>query len=58
MYFSERSYEKIARPDLRKLLKHAYQDLESFLIEIPGGENYTQIELCVSHYAKGLHCTL
>jgi hypothetical protein len=35
MYFSERSYEKIARPDLRKLLKHAYQDLEEFFHRNP-----------------------
>ena len=35
MYFSERSYGKIARPDLRKLLKHAYQDLEEFFKSKP-----------------------
>jgi hypothetical protein len=35
MYFSERSYEKIARPDLRKLLVFSNQDREEFFNRNP-----------------------
>ena len=35
MYFSERSYEKIARPDFRKLLVFSNQDREEFFNRNP-----------------------
>ena len=49
MYFSERSDEKIARPDFRKLLLFSNQDREEFFTRNPRSRNYTQTELrCIA----------
>lgn len=61
MYFSERSYEKIARPDLRKLLKYAHQDREDFFEHNPKWRKlYATRIMCIAlcqgaalHYVDG-----
>lgn len=61
MYFSERSYEKIARPDLRKLLVFSIQDREEFFKRNPKWRKlYANRIMCTAlcqgaalHYVNG-----
>ena len=61
MYVSERSYEKIAKPDLRKLLAFSNQDREEFFNRNPRWRKlYANRIMCVAlcqgaalHYVDG-----
>ena len=61
MYFSERSYEKIARPDLNKLLLFSHQDREGFFNRYPRWRKlYANRIMCIAlcqgaalHYVDG-----